>query len=191
MHTIFHTDAFVLAQYPSRESNKSVVLFTRDLGLITVHTQGIRKSTAKLSSHVIDYALIRADIVKGRGVWRMISAKVVTNTCMGTSLPTHARGFVRALSLVQRFVGSEMVQPELFYHIMNCAEHVDDETLDAKKYDTIALWKSMAILGYVSLEGELETIYTLPLVEAIRILSDDMMEELISTVNTSIVQSHL
>ena len=104
MHPIFHVEAIVLTTYATNEASKTVVLFTKELGMVKVRAQGVRKSTAKLRSHIIDYSFIKADLVKGRGMWRMTSAVMTRNPLLEKKGTPHARGFVRALAAAERFL---------------------------------------------------------------------------------------
>lgn len=191
MHTIFHTDAIVLHAYPTNEANKTIVLFTRELGVVRARAQGIRKSGAKLGAHVVEYSIIRADLVKGRGQWRMTTAKVVKNPSMEHVTAEHKRAYVRMLGLVERFLGDESPQAELFDHIIECSQLLLDMTLDVKTFDTIILWKCMVFLGYVSIPDELQKLFSAPLVELVTYVQEHHNKTLIQQVNNAIQQSHL
>jgi len=76
MHAIHHTEAIVVRSEPSGEANKRIWLFTKEFGLVIAMVQGVRKPEAKLQSHITDYSVIHADLIRGKSTWRLISAKV-------------------------------------------------------------------------------------------------------------------
>src|SRR4051812_4566548 len=98
MHAIHHTDAIVIKSLPAGEANKRVWLFTREFGYIATVMQGVRKGGAKLQGQVIDYAFITADIIKGKEVWRLVSATTQKNPLAGHTRDPLARSYVRVLS---------------------------------------------------------------------------------------------
>lgn len=190
MHEIFHTQAFVLSTYPTNEANRTAVLFTRELGIIRARVQGVRKSTAKLRSHIVEYSLIKTDLVRGRGMWRMTSAQLVANPFLEKRELSHARLYVRVLGVVERFLGEEEVHVELFDFLTSLLPELSNHTLDQKKFDTLALWKTMALLGYTSDEREM-SLFEATFSDAVRALSDAQTETYIKDVNNAIRESHL
>ncbi len=77
MHKLHTTLAFVLKSYPHGESNRVYKLFTRELGLLYAHGQGVRelKSRNKYSLQTGD--LSEVTLVRGKNVWRITGAKSV------------------------------------------------------------------------------------------------------------------
>lgn len=191
MHPIFHVEAIVLTTYATNEANKTVVLFTKELGIVKVRAQGVRKSTAKLRSHIIDYSFIKADLVKGRGMWRMTSAKLEYNPLLGMTHSPHARAYVRMLALIERFLGEENANPELFTHLYEVVQLLHATETVEKIFDTVTLWKCMALLGYVSVPETLEKYFSEPLSVLLKQATKETADELIKQVNNAIQQTHL
>lgn len=196
MHPIHHTEAFVLKSIESGEANKRVWLFTKEYGLIVATVQGVRKPGAKLRAHITDYCYIHADIVKGRDVWRLVSAQIKENPFAGGYDKLRARSYIRALSLVQRFCIEEGVEPEVFDHLFavmkTLSKSSDSASLPAQAgfFDTVVLWKILVQLGYLELSSDLEELFHKPLLEAVD-LPESVSKRLIKDVTDAIHRTHL
>ncbi len=190
MHPIIHTEAFVLKSTESGEANKRVWLFTREFGVVVATVQGVRKSGAKLRSHIVDYTYIHVDLVKGREVWRLISAHVIQNPFIGRYDKSRARSFVRALGLVQRFCIEEGPELELFEHLKTVMETLGTASDNPPFFDTIVLWKILVMLGYLELTKDLEELFSMPIAEVVD-LPESIVKRLIREVTDAINRTHL
>lgn len=79
---IYQTEGFVLSGVDSGESNRFLHIYTKDLGLIGVHAQGLRKIGSKLRYNLQDFSFIRLSVVRGKNMWRITDVeqlKVITN----------------------------------------------------------------------------------------------------------------
>lgn len=189
MHPIIHTEAFVLKSIESGEANKRVWLFTREHGLIVATVQGVRKSGAKLRSHIIDYTYINADLVKGRDVWRLVSAQVINNPFVGLYDKMRARSFVRALSLVERFCIEEGAEPEIFEHLLETMKTLNINSDNDKLFDAVVLWKILVMLGYLELAEEFKDLFEKDILEISP--KEDTVKRLVKDVSDAINRTHL
>lgn len=190
MHLIHHTEAFVLKSVESGEANRRVWLFTKELGLIVATVQGVRKPGAKLRSHLIDYTLITADLVKGRDVWRLTSAQVEENPFVGTHDETSARTYVRALGLVERLCIEEGAHPDVFAHLCEVLALVRAPHPFPKLFDAVTLWKIVALFGY----SEESDLFTLLMPQPLPALSETdtlTTARVVRSVTESLKHSHL
>jgi DNA repair protein RecO len=190
MHPIHHTEAFVLKSLESGEANKRVWLFTKEYGLIVATVQGVRKSGAKLRSHITDYCYINADIVKGRDVWRLVSAQVIKNPFIADYDKLRARSYIRALSLVERFCIEEGPEPILFEHLISVMNTISLPSDNPSFFDTIVLWKILVMLGYLELTDDLKDLFDINLSEAVD-LPESVAKRLIKDVTDAINRTHL
>lgn len=196
MHPIIHTEAFVLKSAESGEANKRVWLFTKEFGLVVASVQGVRKSGAKLRSHIIDYTLTSVDLVKGREVWRLVSAQVKENPFVGSYDELRARSFIRALGLVGRFCIEEGPEPELFEHLLETMQTIciPMDSSKAGFFDTVVLWKILILLGYLELMPEQETLFNPPAGGTLADVVDppeSILKTLIKDVTDAINRTHL
>jgi recombinational DNA repair protein (RecF pathway) len=191
VHAIHHTDAFIVKQQPSGEANSRVWLFTELFGLVVASVQGVRKAGAKLAMHTTEYGFVSVDLVRGKEVWRLISAREIEHPFMGKDTTALGRAYVRVLGVVERFCQGEEPHPELFSHLKECLSAFRVQTLDVRLLDTIALWKVMVLLGYIAVSKEDEHFFSLPLLEAVSRLDEATAKRLIAQTNDAITQTHL
>ena len=189
MHTIHHTEAFILRQLESGEANRRVWLFTKEFGLVVATVQGVRKPTAKLRSHLVDYTLIAVDLVKGRDVWRLVSAEAIQNPFASAYDATSARTYIRALGLVERLCVEEGTHEDLFEHLVEILQSVGAVHVQQKLFDAVVLWKIVVFLGYVEVTAPLIPLFTVPLVSLDA--SKETTQQIITTVTTALQRSHL
>ncbi|MBI1975421.1 MAG: DNA repair protein RecO [Candidatus Vogelbacteria bacterium] len=77
MYTIYETPAIVLSARESGEANRIVTCFTRALGVLSVHAQGVRYAKSKLRPSLDTLALSSIALVRGREWWRLVDARTV------------------------------------------------------------------------------------------------------------------
>lgn len=191
MHTIHHTDAFIVKSQPAGEANRRLWLFTKELGLVIAAVQGVRKQGAKLAMHTSDYSLISADLVRGKEVWRLTTAQEIENPFIGKDPNGLGRAFIRTLSVVDRFCQGEEAHPELFDHLQECLAVIATHSIDPKAFDTLSVWKVMVLLGYSAVAEEDRALFSLPLPDAAQLLTEAVRKRLIKEVNETITQTHL
>jgi recombinational DNA repair protein (RecF pathway) len=190
MHTVHHSQAVIIKSVPSGEANRLVWLFTQNFGLIVATVQGIRNKGAKLQSHIIDYTFIDADLVRGRDVWRLVSARVHSDPLKGNFRNPTARAYVRTLGFIARFIIDEEPHDALYEHLRQCASLVG-ATIDAKAFDVLSIWKMLVILGYIAPSEEQAIYLDLTLKDAAENLTEQARAVLIREVQEAITQSHL
>lgn len=191
MHTVHHTDAFILKHQPLGEANARVWLFTRELGLVVATVQGVRKQGAKLQMQLSDYALVSADLVRGKDVWRLVSATEISNPFLGKRRNGLGRAYVRTLGAVERFCHGEEANAVLFEHLLACLEGIDHKELDERSFDTLSVWKVMAMLGYIDIEEADKRFFTDPFVDGVRVMDGASCARLIRETNDTIKETHL
>lgn len=191
MHTIHHTPAFVLDIESQGEANATVVFFTKEMGLVSARAQGLKKPAAKLRSHLVPYALVEVDFVRGRGFWRVISARTIENKIQKGDV-AHARSFVRLLEILERLVPTEGApDEELFEHLANAFALIGNTDLPKKYVDTLILWKAVSILGYGASDLRSEILFAQSLTDAARDMTDEDNTALIKVVTDALHYSHL
>lgn len=190
MHQVHHTHAVVLQSKQSGESNKRVWLFTKEFGLIIAQVQGVRKSEAKLKSHIQDYSFISADIVKGREVWRLVNAKELYVPTAGQTRSPLIRAYVRTLALLARFLIDEGPHEDIFSHVESFSRALSSE-LDPKIVDAVSMWKILALLGYIAPDEHTSFILQELFPEVCTRVTDENKKILIAQVKQAISASHL
>ncbi|HTH93391.1 MAG TPA: recombination protein O N-terminal domain-containing protein [Candidatus Paceibacterota bacterium] len=191
MHTIYHTEAIVVRSESAGEANKRIWLFTKELGLVIATVQGVRKPSAKLQSHIMDYSVIQADLIKGKSTWRLISAQVIDVPLQGKERTPLARAYARTVGFLERFLVGEGAHEELFDHILSAGEIVKGGADDARMFDALSLWKILVLLGYIPVDNNDQELFSLPLADATKRLDDGRVKSLIKNATEAITYSHL
>ena len=68
---IYQTEGFVLSGTDAGESSRFLHIYTKDLGLIGVWGQGLRKIGSKLRYNLQDFSNVRVNVVRGKRMWRI------------------------------------------------------------------------------------------------------------------------
>lgn len=191
MHAIHHTRAVILKSAPAGEANKRVWLFTEEFGLIVAAVQGVRKPEAKLRGQIPDYAFISADLVRGKEVWRLVNAVLEYEPVRDHLRDPLARSFVRTLATLERFLAGEAPHAELFAHLEECATCLTEGGYDVSAFDTVCIWRTLVLLGYIAVSDEDDSLYTLPLGDAIHATDATIIKRLVREVQQAITETHL
>jgi hypothetical protein len=191
MHTIHHTKAVILRSQSTRESDKMYWLFTEDFGLVVAVATGVRKAGSKLAGQLVDYSFVESDLVKGRDVWRLISATSICAPLAGQTQHPLARAYVRILGAVDRFVIDEGVHGDIFATLREAGDMVGGAYTDAKRFDTLVIWRILVSLGYIGVDLLDQQLYATPLLGALASLDDAQTKAMIERVNMTIKETHL
>ena len=77
MHHIYHTNSIVLDTFPTGEADMTILLFTKELGMISAVAKSVRSAKSKLKYSLQIGSISKIDLVRGKQVWRIISATPV------------------------------------------------------------------------------------------------------------------
>lgn len=154
-HHIYHTDSFILGSRDSGEANRVFSFYTKELGLVRAHAQGIRLSKSKLRFVLQDYSVVRVDLVKGKEVWRVTSAQPIIlelaykNVEKDVSINIY-KMFARVFNLLERLAPEAEANEEVFLHIQNMYDYLGkNEITDLALIEVLFALKILASLGYI------------------------------------------
>lgn len=166
MHHIHHTEAFVLGSREKGEDSKTLILYTRELGLIYAHAQGIRKISSKLRFVLQDFSKIQLDLVRGKEIWRITTASPLISYRQATVFEQAARILARLASLLIRLVPGEEANEEIFRAFSWAYDtlSVEHEPGVYRSIELFSVAKILVALGYISRDilGEEENGQELP-----------------------------
>ncbi len=193
MNHVYSTQAFVLKSFPINESNKKLVLLSRDFGVMRVNAQAVRKMESKLRPMIQDYSHAEFSVVRGNQGWRLVNAANSEN--LRAMLPKEkflvlAKVFV----LLDRFIPEEDGDNEIFSIVENFSNFLKTETMDSRDLDGLEILTALKILnllGYLENKNNFLNLvngeYSL---ESIREILKHKTES-IRVVNQAIKESHL
>jgi DNA repair protein RecO len=153
MHHIHHTDAFVLGHLPKGEDSKILILYTRELGLVYAHAQGIRKLSSKLRFILQDFSRASVDLVRGREVWRLTSASPLHTHSHIRRNRENEKIMARISALLIRLVAGEEANKEVFdvlvrtYALLEASHRTDEQY---RALELLSVARILIALGYLS-----------------------------------------
>lgn len=145
MHHLHTTPAIVLGSYEHGESNRVYRLFTRELGLLYVHGQGVRALKNRNRYALATHSVARVTLVRGRETWRLTSGHPLAAT------PSYS--WRRVASLSGRLLPREDPAPEVF-DVLSDALPLYAELHEVGACATLEAQLALAVLhhlGYVAL----------------------------------------
>ena len=153
MHHIHHTEAFILGSRPKGEDSKILILFTRELGLIYAHAQGVRKLSSKLRYVVQDFSQVQVDLVRGKEIWRLTTASAIHSYAHITNVRARERILAHIAGLLIRLVPGEEVNEEVFQTLVRTYALLEGREKSAEEYRSLELLsvaRILTALGYLS-----------------------------------------
>ena len=141
MHSIVTTPGFIIDSSSHGEADKVYYIFTRDLGLVRVVAQGIRLEKSKLRYHMKDYSFGVFSMVRGKEIWRLISAQespYKESPCQESPYKENSRAeisrkpsvnelFARLSMLLRRVLHGEEANVDLFNHLESCSNFLNKQ----------------------------------------------------------------
>jgi len=150
-HHIYQTTGIILGQFSTRESNLYLRIFTKELGLIGAHVQGARELKSKLKHSLGVYTYGYFDLVRGKEVWRVISADKVDRFGDILVHDTKKIIFARILALIQRLT-PEGTKSEIFFeNLLKSLDFFAKEELTTEEmmgFESMFVMRVLHELGY-------------------------------------------
>lgn len=155
-HHIYHTRGFILASQAIGESNRFYKIFTEELGLIGGSAQSVREGKSKLRYTLQDYSMVTVDLVRGKEVWRIISAGTLRPFETIKENAPRLKLFARFCAFLSRLLQGEGRDQELFDEIVRVADFLEKEKLPqelALSFETLTALRVLVHLGYIDPDG--------------------------------------
>ena len=151
-HHIYHTRGIILESQNRGESNRFYKIFTEELGLVWASAQSVREGKSKLRYVLQDNAIIFADLVRGKEVWRITSASEEQPlTIIGG--PEQRRLYIQACSFTSRLLQGEGREEDLFIDLLNFALFLMKEVVPNTLYsavEALTTFRALFMLGYIN-----------------------------------------
>lgn len=153
-YAVHTTPAIILRIIPAGEANCDVVVFTRDLGKITVRVQSARKAESKMRMFLTRFRKVTIDVVRGKMMWRLIG---ITGSYQSSliSAPSIMKPVYRMFRLAEFLIQGETPQPELFSFFEQVIDYSgiklsasEISTLEMHGFEVFNVMSLLARLGY-------------------------------------------
>lgn len=123
-YRIHHVEGIVLGSEESAEFDKTLVVYTREYGLVYINAKSIRRPASKRRFAVQLYARARLDLVHGKRGWILASAQTVDTHRELWLHPSRARVFAEAIEFLKRLVRGPEPAPELYDDLISFCEYL-------------------------------------------------------------------
>ncbi len=190
-YTIYHTEGFVLTSFDSGEANKFFYIYTKDFGLIGATAQGVRHLKSKLRFSLQDLSFVNVSLVRGKGVWRIVNARMHDESIADVVSHKEKRiVFSRIISLIRRLVNGEQADDALYRVLRNGYSYLESpepSKSDLRNLEIMSVLQILYILGYLAPPQEYlsfieSDVVSLSLLRAM----DDVQKDAISVINTTL-----
>lgn len=152
-HHVYQTQGFIIRSSLSGEADRTVFVFTRQLGLLAIHARGARKVSSKLQASLSNYSFIRLCVVRGKNMWRLTDAEEMVSF-RASRYVEHLRLVARVAALLLRFVRGEGENEKLFGFIEELFSFLKEEELSLGEMDFLEVLISYRILFALGYTGE-------------------------------------
>ncbi|MGB2580335.1 MAG: DNA repair protein RecO [Minisyncoccia bacterium] len=193
-HHIYHTHGIILSSSSVGESNRFYKIFTEELGLVGAMAQSVREGKSKLRYTLQDLSLITVDLVRGKEMWRIVSAGAWRQGDAINADDMRLKLFARFCALLSRLLHGEGRDQELFEEIVRVADFLEKNVIPEDlsfSFEVLAILRILVHLGYLDpkeygkfLGAEAYSIETLMEFEKIRLVA-------IPKINEALNASHL
>lgn len=193
MNHVYSTTAFVLKSFPISESNKKLVLLSRDFGVMRVNAQAVRKMESKLRPMIQDYSRAEFSVVRGNQGWRLVNAANSEN--LRTMLPKEKFSVLaKVFVLIDRFIPEEDGDSAIFVLAENFVDFLMSKIIDGRDlegFEILTVLKILNLLGYLENKNNLQSVVQMEYsLESIREILKHKSES-VRIVNQAIKESHL
>lgn len=190
MYQKYHTEALVLGSYESGEADRTIVLFTRDFGLVRARATSVRSEKSKMRYAVQHYAQAYVSLIKGKRGWRLAGATAMKNAVGdGDGIAT----FARVAELTVRLVAGEESNAHLFAVLAEAHEALVRERVEAfATIEIVCVARVLYSLGYLSAEALESTLFTHTAYADAHLLEAEAIKPaLVSSINRAIAETQL
>ena len=154
-YTIYHTEGIVLGYRNSREADRVVKIFTRELGLVVAQVQGARKLSSKHRYGLQLFSRSKISLIRGKSMWR-VTGVIPIQTFSGSETMS-GRIMMRAYRLALRMLQGEVPEPSVYNQIVTLADFVTkhgNSILDPKALEIVVIARVLSELGYWDTTGD-------------------------------------
>jgi len=159
MHHIYHTHGFILSSRNRGEANKMLTIYTREMGLVRAAAQGVRLHKSKLRFTLQDFSYVNVDLVRGKELWRVTSAKHITSFPLARASSQSLLLMTRVSSLLERLCNGEGPSEDIFDDFIQALYILDVENMETESREALELHLVLRImnsLGYIGDSDMLE-----------------------------------
>ncbi len=176
------------------EANKMLSIYTREMGLVKAVAQGIRLHKSKLRFTLQDFSYVNVDLVRGKELWRVTSAKHITSFSLARSSSLSLLLMMRVSKLLERLCNGEGPSENIFDDFIQALYLLDEKEIENTSREALELHLVLRImnsLGYIGDSDILAEYLSLPFDHS---KTKDILKKrqsIIAHINKAITESQL
>ena len=155
------TEAIILDATDVFDADRSLLLFSRQFGKIRARARGVRKSTSRLTGHLLSYIPTQLEVVETGGWFMITQAQILSHYASSQTYPANALLFLRQAAIVAEAVNRLFVDRDahpgiydgLVYTLDRLRDLCGEEGTEAPVKNQLVvaefLFKCLAELGYL------------------------------------------
>ena len=208
MYQKYNTEALVLGSYEVGESDKTIVLYTRDFGLVRARASAVRSEYSRMRYAAQHFSRSHVSLVRGKRGWRLAGATALSLPRTGAGLSS----FARIAELTQRLVGTDEKNEYLYDALTEAhtalmsaqggslpkADGPRAQALGGPVSDVSGVIEIVCVarllysLGYISNEALQSALFTHTAYTGESLMeAETMRDKLLSSINRAIAETHL
>lgn len=156
MHHIHHTHGFILSSRNMGEANKMLTIYTREMGLVRALAQSIRLHKSKLRFTLQDFSYVNVDLVRGKELWRVTSAKHISSFPFARANSQSLLIITRVNKLLERVCDGEIQNEIIFDDLIQAFYLLDDENISKESREALEIHLVLRIMNSLGYIGDSE-----------------------------------
>jgi len=190
MYQKYHTEALVLGSYESGEADKTLVLFTRDFGLVRPRATSVRSESSKMRYAVQHFSRVHISLIKGKRGWHAAGAAAIQ---IAQGDPRGIAAFARIAELAMRLVGADEKNEYIFEALAEAHAALMQEKVEAYgMIEIVCVARILYSLGYISNEALNTALFTHTAYTGESLMeAETMKDKLLSSINRAIAETQL
>lgn len=189
MYQKYNTEAIVLGSRERGESDRTLILYTRDFGLVRARASAVRAEKSRMRYALQHYAHADVSLVRGKRGWRVAGATCLRNA----PAAGRAAGFARISELVRRLVQGEECNEYLYAALAEA--HEAFANVDAEKsgvIEIVCVARVLYALGYISAEALKTALFTHTAYTGESLMeAETMRDKLLASINQALSEAQL
>lgn len=155
-YATYTTEAIVCGTFERGSANKSILLFTKDAGMLFADARSVREERSRQRYALQDFSTIRVSLVKGKAGWRVGSVESLGNAFLGNDDRGKRAALVGLVRLLRRYIQGEEPVPAVYELVRQALAAVgESELAHLSNFSLLLELQILAALGYVSRTSEL------------------------------------
>ena len=147
----YTTDALVIGSFEHGSSDRTLFLFTREVGLVYARAVSVRKEVSKLRYALQDFSAVKCSLIRGKQGWRIIGAEQSENMYFSLASREARAALLRTIRLVRRFVRGEEAHVELYDILIDGIRSLSVcEGHERHLLENILTLRLLYVLGYIA-----------------------------------------